>query len=474
MICISKIQLIKLNYDEIEETATHEVTHILEKGHDAGFHREHEITKISAWRPPSGVIHITGKGSKTSEKKLRIDKTRCNYHLCRKKRKLEKCRYCKDYFCEEHIRPKPPGMPKFHSTKAEDIDFMEEYHKTGGHPCLVYVDYIEREQKRKKEEYNRALEMALEKEHTEERKIIYMSHEKKHAKRSIQKTKKPHEKYKESHPKKILAESTTKRELEEIIELIKKSDKDIREEKKEIGKTEKEVEKEKRGEETNKRDEEKSKKIRERKIFCKRYLKWFAIFIIIFGFSVCFLLNYPKKTLENLDNGIKISPINETGIIFKNKTIIELIPSNISFKEYLENKDKYNNKNVTLVGFLQNKLEGSITSGIYVDFLVDDFENEIDLLKLTSEQKELFTKKGITKELYNVSGVLKRRYKGLDLEVSKIVPSERPVIEAKKQIIVLEKLNYSKNIAQINSEKKDSFNISKFVNVIKDFFNNII
>ncbi len=85
----------------------------------------------------------------------------CHYHLCKKRTKVHRCKYCKESFCSEHLKAKPPGLPRFSSTKHEDRLFMEEWSKKGGHPCMPYLNYWEQENKRKEEEYGRALDRVL-------------------------------------------------------------------------------------------------------------------------------------------------------------------------------------------------------------------------------------------------------------------------------------------------------------------------
>ena len=85
----------------------------------------------------------------------------CEYHLCKKKTKVFRCKYCGKYFCKEHLQAKPPGMPRFNSAKPEDRLFMEEWHKPGGHPCIPYLEVWKTEQKRKEENYRQALDKFL-------------------------------------------------------------------------------------------------------------------------------------------------------------------------------------------------------------------------------------------------------------------------------------------------------------------------
>lgn len=111
-ICISERQLNIQNFDDLERTMAHEVSHILVQDHSPRFLEQESISSIAGWKPPAGVVHITG-GSSTKktpkkERKTKPDKIKCNYHLCRKKAKLTQCNHCKGYFCDEHIEPYEP------------------------------------------------------------------------------------------------------------------------------------------------------------------------------------------------------------------------------------------------------------------------------------------------------------------------------------------------------------------------------
>ena len=85
----------------------------------------------------------------------------CHYHLCRKRTKVYRCKYCGEYFCKEHIKPKPPGMPKFNSVSQEDILYMEEWRDTHGHPCVPFYDYWITQIKKKREKYMQNLDKLL-------------------------------------------------------------------------------------------------------------------------------------------------------------------------------------------------------------------------------------------------------------------------------------------------------------------------
>jgi hypothetical protein len=85
----------------------------------------------------------------------------CHYHLCRKRTEVYKCEFCGEFFCKEHLNPKPAGLARFKGTSYQDNLFMEEWHKPGGHPCVPYFEHWEAEKERKEQEYKLALERLL-------------------------------------------------------------------------------------------------------------------------------------------------------------------------------------------------------------------------------------------------------------------------------------------------------------------------
>ena len=84
----------------------------------------------------------------------------CSYHLHypKKRTRLFRCKYCGELFCKEHIRPKPPGTPRFDSATSKDRLFMEEWHKPGGHPCTPYLNYWEKENVSKNDKWIETLD----------------------------------------------------------------------------------------------------------------------------------------------------------------------------------------------------------------------------------------------------------------------------------------------------------------------------
>ena len=75
---------------------------------------------------------------------LEKKKGECRYHLCDLTGDVLKCPFCGEFFCDTHVRPKPPGMPQFKSTNPKAQLFMEEYHKLDGHPCPPFSDIFKK------------------------------------------------------------------------------------------------------------------------------------------------------------------------------------------------------------------------------------------------------------------------------------------------------------------------------------------
>ncbi|MFH1325529.1 MAG: hypothetical protein ABIH49_02035 [archaeon] len=156
IICIAEPELKTMSEDDIRKTATHEVSHLQHIGHGGEFHETHSNLELGSWEPPSGTTgaipeSLFKKGQKSKREKDKIIKNECNRHKCDKKKNLSKCKFCELIFCLEHKNPTLAGMPKFNSTKLEDIEFLEKSYKTeGGHPCIPYWDY--RKEKKKKED----------------------------------------------------------------------------------------------------------------------------------------------------------------------------------------------------------------------------------------------------------------------------------------------------------------------------------
>ncbi|MFH0817389.1 MAG: hypothetical protein V1909_02025, partial [Candidatus Micrarchaeota archaeon] len=158
VICVSEYRLNQMTYDDINETATHEVAHLIDATHNPSFRQAHVQVKTAAWRPQNGFLSGGSDRTPVSNKPakpIKPHKRYCNYHLCRKKRKLEECPNCNGYYCSEHIRPKRPSMMNFESTAAEDIANRLD---TSGHPCPQYAEILIKEKRLQTERYEKALD----------------------------------------------------------------------------------------------------------------------------------------------------------------------------------------------------------------------------------------------------------------------------------------------------------------------------
>ena len=151
VIYISRVYLSKMDTAQIRETIAHEITHLFDPTHEPSFHKKLTDINTALWKPEStsGIIMIDGgrRTEKTPEKptKRKINKTNCNYHLCRKKTELIRCRHCKGYFCIGHIKPTIPSLPNFDLPK----EFDEWKDNEECHPCPDYYDYlVEKEKER--------------------------------------------------------------------------------------------------------------------------------------------------------------------------------------------------------------------------------------------------------------------------------------------------------------------------------------
>ncbi len=85
------------------------------------------------------------------------------------KKKLYECRFCKEWFCKFHLRPKIVGVANFKNPNYNDLELIEESHKPGGHPCYPYMKYKKAEQKREEEKRRIALDRLLKSESFEEK-----------------------------------------------------------------------------------------------------------------------------------------------------------------------------------------------------------------------------------------------------------------------------------------------------------------
>ena len=142
-------------------------------------------------------------------------------------------------------------------------------------------------------------------------------------------------------------------------------------------------------------------------------------FLILIILSLIILFN--KNQTPNLQiDKLKEDKTNAT------KTIYESLPTKLSYSEYINDRNKYYNMNISLIGFLRYKLEGNENSGTYNEYITDDFNQEIKLTNIPQQYRNLFVIKQTSKELYNVSGIFRYKFKSIEVEVFNITLTERP------------------------------------------------
>jgi len=134
-ICVPTNMLKIMTFEKIEETATHEVAHLLDYSggspHGPEFVKQDVITKIRSWiaKKWSGVIHFYPEFDE-------LVGTKCYYSNCEQNSNLKKCEYCGNDFCENHIVPEQLIREK---------KVSNEFRNLKGHECgtLTEVDRIE-------------------------------------------------------------------------------------------------------------------------------------------------------------------------------------------------------------------------------------------------------------------------------------------------------------------------------------------
>lgn len=115
-----------------------------------------------------------------SGKKEVKSEERCNYHLCRRKTKLYRCKYCGRYFCREHINPKLVLTKSFIESVEDRIlkdKLYEEWRRRDGHPDPVWTEKFWNEIREKEEKMRKTFFEFLDRSKKERIEDIYlMSH----------------------------------------------------------------------------------------------------------------------------------------------------------------------------------------------------------------------------------------------------------------------------------------------------------
>jgi hypothetical protein len=161
LICISRGWLEGLNLDEIKETAFHETAHMLHASHDTEFSTSMDDAHLAAWLEDRKPRTIKFKSKSRDEKK--VDKERCNYHLCQKKTKLYRCKYCGNYYCKEHQKPKMVlTLRQINTAREPKRSWLEEEYRSKGHPDWPYTRIAWRKLEVKEKHQTEKVEKALE------------------------------------------------------------------------------------------------------------------------------------------------------------------------------------------------------------------------------------------------------------------------------------------------------------------------
>jgi len=141
-VCVSRDSLIEMDYDDILETAIHEVTHMLVDAHDSEFRKVEGNISTGIWEPPKGLglAHIDPTNSRNVKLKARkVKKGECNSYSCLKKGKVE-CSFCERSFCEKHSSARQAGMVDRGSDDIQDRLRVDSMESGDGHPCFQFVE----------------------------------------------------------------------------------------------------------------------------------------------------------------------------------------------------------------------------------------------------------------------------------------------------------------------------------------------
>lgn len=166
--------------------------------------------------------------------------------------------------------------------------------------------------------------------------------------------------------------------------------------------------------------------------------------LIILLLIIIFFLSIKKHTDAEKEN--------------ENYTSYEIEYTEVNFGEYLNNINNYDNKEVTISGFIYQTSEKRGADNYFVERIVDDLDNEIRLIKTDSA----IGKDNIIENAFvNVTGILKKRPSKIDLEVSKIVIASRPSRLVAKTI-------EADKTEQIKEQSKNETRMTNTLNSLKE------
>ncbi len=392
VICVTNKRLEEMSYEDIEETATHEVTHLIDKKdesnpvHSGEFYAKHDEVKLHSWRPPlgAGIIMIDPRNktpiSKTRTKaKSGPDKVQCNYHFCRKKVPLKQCPFCKDYYCQEHLKPKRPGFANFDSDSVED---RLRRQTVGGHPCPDYADHETAQEEQQKTRYHSALANVLSDRPAA---AVFSSG-------PVDDDYVPRQKSEKKHvvvsPQELLHKHKTvvyEVPAEHRVEPIPAAQTPVSKPK-------------------------------------GRIIAAVVIFVLIALIIMAYFMTRNVLVSQNLTN----PNVSNTSLAAppEPKVVERQVPVLLSIAVYTSNPKSYTFTDVSLEGYLLRGVAAGSGNGVYEDFVIDDYDNRIRLLNLTPDQRLLFNKTASAVP-YTVSGTFKAYATGPVIIVSSVTASER-------------------------------------------------
>lgn len=75
------------------------------------------------------------------------------------RKKVFLCKYCKEYFCKEHLKPSPAFFPRFNRGDPKSRLLMEEFHEENGHPCMPYYPHWEKQGEAESDAWGKTLDI---------------------------------------------------------------------------------------------------------------------------------------------------------------------------------------------------------------------------------------------------------------------------------------------------------------------------
>jgi len=170
------------------------------------------------------------------------------------------------------------------------------------------------------------------------------------------------------------------------------------------------------------------------------WLKKNKLFTIILVLAILVIISmliflYIKPAVTE-DSGPEITYKNITKTVTEIKTIQESVPANLSFEEYILSPQAFVGNEITLTGFLKH---GKKTVDDVIEYyyaIVDDFGNEVHLLRLNEREKVLFKDNDITDEIYQISGIARYSFQKFEIDVTDFQLSDRPMITMDRELVI--------------------------------------